>query len=43
VEDADNRQALYQRLLFSLDGEPDPWHEKEKALVDERQFAPLTV
>ena len=25
VEDADNRQALYERLLFSLEGLPDPW------------------
>jgi nitrite reductase (NADH) large subunit len=29
--------------LFSLEGEPDPWHETEKALVDMRQFAPLSV
>jgi nitrite reductase (NADH) large subunit len=43
LEDEANRKALYERLLFSLDGEPDPWHEKEKALVDERQFAPLNV
>ncbi|MDB5763840.1 MAG: NAD(P)/FAD-dependent oxidoreductase [Herminiimonas sp.] len=43
LEDGDNRKALYERLLFSLDGEPDPWHEPEKALVDTRQFAPLTV
>jgi nitrite reductase (NADH) small subunit len=43
VEDAENRKALYERLLFSLDGEPDPWHEKAKAQVDERQFEPLNV
>ena len=43
VDDAENRKTLYERLLFSLDGEPDPWHEPEKALLDERQFAPLTV
>jgi nitrite reductase (NADH) large subunit len=43
LEDSANRKALYERLLFSLDGEPDPWHETEKALVDMRQFAPLTV
>jgi nitrite reductase (NADH) large subunit len=43
LEDEANRKALYERLLFSLDGEPDPWHEKDKALVDERQFAPLSV
>ncbi len=43
VEDAANRQALYERLLFSLEGEPDPWHEPEKAQVDTRQFALLKV
>ncbi len=43
VEDAENRKALYERLLFSLDGEPDPWHEPEKAMVDTRQFEPLSV
>ncbi len=43
LDDAENRKALYERLLFALDGEPDPWHEKEKAQVDERQFAPLPI
>ena len=43
LEDDANRKALYERLLFALDGEPDPWHESEKAMVDTRQFAPLSV
>jgi nitrite reductase (NADH) large subunit len=43
LEDQENRKALYERLLFSLDGEPDPWHEQDKAQVDARQFVPLTV
>ena len=43
IEDAANRKVLYDRLLFSLDGLPDPWHEQEKAHVDTRQFAPLSV
>jgi nitrite reductase (NADH) large subunit len=43
VEDAAQRKALYERLLFSLDGEPDPWHESEKAAVDLRQFTPLNA
>ena len=43
VEDAANRKALYERLLFALDGEPDPWHEPEKAQVDLRQFTSLVV
>jgi nitrite reductase (NADH) large subunit len=43
IENAEKRKALYERLMFSLDGEPDPWHEPEKALVDARQFSPLTA
>ena len=41
IENHDERKTLYERLLFSLDGLPDPWHEQEKAQVDARQFAPL--
>lgn len=43
LEDHEGRQALYERLLFSLDGLPDPWHEFDRAQVDARQFTPLTV
>ncbi|WP_293779780.1 nitrite reductase large subunit NirB [uncultured Oxalicibacterium sp.] len=43
LEDEANRKALYERLLFALEGEADPWHESEKAHVDVRQFSPLTV
>jgi nitrite reductase (NADH) large subunit len=43
LEDHEGRKALYERLLFSLDGLPDPWHEFDKAKVDTRQFTPLTV
>lgn len=42
IEDAERRQELYQRLLFSLDGEADPWHEPEKAHVDLRQFESIS-
>jgi nitrite reductase (NADH) large subunit len=38
VDDADERRALWERLQFALDGEPDPWHEPERAGVDLRQF-----
>ena len=41
LEDAANRKALWERLQFALDGEPDPWFEHAKAQVDLRQFAPL--
>ena len=35
------RKALWQRLQYSLDGEPDPWFEFDKARVDMRQFNAL--
>jgi nitrite reductase (NADH) large subunit len=41
LDDAEGRLALWERLQFSLDGEPDPWREPEKAGVDLRQFRPL--
>ncbi len=43
LEDHERRKALYERLLFSLDGEPDPWHQQVEAHVDARQFQPLTA
>ncbi|MCW7537568.1 nitrite reductase large subunit NirB [Aquabacterium sp. A7-Y] len=43
LEDAANRKALWERLQFALDGEPDPWFEFDEAGVDTRQFEPLTV
>ncbi|MBC7437389.1 MAG: NAD(P)/FAD-dependent oxidoreductase [Bdellovibrionales bacterium] len=41
LEDHEGRQALWERLQFSLDGEPDPWFEHDKASVDTRQFDKL--
>jgi nitrite reductase (NADH) large subunit len=41
LEDAAGRRALWERLQFSLDGEPDPWFEFDKARVDLRQFDAL--
>ena len=43
LEDAANRRALWERLQFTLDGEPDPWHEMARAGVDARQFEPLVL
>ena len=43
LDDAAGRRALWERLQFSLDGEPDPWFEFDKAGVDARQFTPLEV
>ncbi|MBL0718317.1 NAD(P)/FAD-dependent oxidoreductase [Piscinibacter sp. Jin2] len=43
LDDAANRKALWERLQFALDGEPDPWFEHAKAQVDVRQFEPLSL
>lgn len=43
LDDAAGRKALWERLQFSLDGEPDPWFEFDKARVDVRQFNALEV
>jgi nitrite reductase (NADH) large subunit len=42
LEDHEGRKALWERLQFSLDGEPDPWFEQDKASVDTRQFETLS-
>jgi nitrite reductase (NADH) large subunit len=41
LDDHEGRKALWDRLQFTLDGEPDPWFEFDKASVDTRQFAKL--
>ena len=43
VDDAAGRLALWERLQFSVDGEPDPWFEHKAAEVDTRQFEKLTA
>ncbi|MGH8751913.1 MAG: nitrite reductase large subunit NirB, partial [Burkholderiales bacterium] len=40
VEDAENRKALYARLQYALQGQPDPWAERA-AGVDKREFESL--
>lgn len=41
LEDHEGRKALWARLQYALDGEPDPWFEFDKASVDTRQFTPV--
>ncbi|MFN0302740.1 MAG: nitrite reductase large subunit NirB [Burkholderiales bacterium] len=43
LDDAPGRKQLWERLQFALEGEPDPWHEPEKAHVDDRQFKAIEV
>ena len=41
LDDAKGRRELWERLQFSLDGEPDPWFDFGKAAVDARQLGGL--
>ncbi len=43
LEDEAGRKALWAKLQFTLEGEPDPWFEFDKAGVDTRQFNALSV
>ena len=43
LDDAVGRKALWERLQFALDGEPDPWFDFKAADVDTRQFTKLTL
>jgi nitrite reductase (NADH) large subunit len=41
LDDAPGRKALWDKLQFALDGEPDPWFEHSQAHLDLRQFQPV--
>ena len=46
IVDVENRKALYQRLQFSLAGEPDPWKvdgQKRHGVTPQRDFETLVV
>lgn len=43
LDDHEGRKALWERLQFALDGEPDPWFDFKDAQVDTRQFSALTA
>ena len=40
LADSEGRKALHERLLFALDGEPDPWVERAAGQA-EHEFAPI--
>jgi len=42
VEDAANRKALYERLLYSLEGLPDPWASRIGG-TQKHEYIPLKV
>jgi nitrite reductase (NADH) large subunit len=43
VEDAANRKALYERLLYSLQGYVDPWIERAQPSAARREFEIIAV
>ncbi|HEX5388764.1 MAG TPA: nitrite reductase large subunit NirB [Burkholderiaceae bacterium] len=43
LDDHEGRKALWERLQFALDGEPDPWFDFKEAEVDTRQFEKLAA
>jgi nitrite reductase (NADH) large subunit len=43
VDDPANRAALWARLQFAVDQEPDPWSEPARAGIDLRQFENISV
>jgi len=43
VEDAEGRTALYERLLYAVSGEKDPWKERVKEGVASHEYSVLTV
>jgi len=43
VEDAENRQALFERLLYALQIEQDPWAERVAQSAARREFEVLAV
>ena len=43
LDDHEGRKALWERLQFALDGEPDPWFDLKEASVDTRQFAVISA
>jgi nitrite reductase (NADH) large subunit len=42
VEDAASRKALYERLLYSLEGLPDPWEARIEGM-QKNEYIPLKV
>ena len=43
LDDPAGRKALWERLQFALDGEPDPWFQHQEAQLDLRQFTPIQM
>ncbi len=43
LEDAEGRRTLYERLLYSLQGTPDPWKKRVEEDEAHREFEPISI
>jgi nitrite reductase (NADH) large subunit len=43
LEDAEGRKHLFERLLYAVSGEKDPWKERAQAGVAQHEFETLTI
>lgn len=43
LEDAEGRRALYERLLYAVQGTPDPWAKRVAESEVRREFEPITI
>ncbi|MET1082840.1 MAG: nitrite reductase large subunit NirB [Burkholderiales bacterium] len=43
LDDAEGRKALYERLLYAVSGEQDPWRERAQEGVQKHEFEVMTV
>ncbi|HQR52488.1 MAG TPA: nitrite reductase large subunit NirB [Burkholderiales bacterium] len=43
LDDAEGRKALYERLLYAVSGEKDPWKERVQEGAARQEFEPLYV
>ncbi len=43
LDDAEGRKALYERLLYAVSGEKDPWKERAQEHVAKHEFEALSV
>ena len=43
LEDAEGRRALYERLMYAVQGTPDPWAQRTVKGEARREFEPISI
>ena len=43
LEDAEGRRALYERLMYAVQGTPDPWAQRTVKGEAQREFEPIII